>query len=147
MLSLRSILLVEDDCVDVMAVKRVFRDLHVTNELVHAENGEEALRYLQDPGHEAPCLILLDLNMPKMGGLEFLQIVKADPGLQVIPVIVVTTSGEDQDKTRSFESGAAAYVIKCTTYGEFRERMRIIESYVGPVASAVGMATSPCSSS
>ena len=73
MRNLRPILLVEDDSVDAMTVKRAFSELKITNELVRAVNGEEALNYLKEHLNEKPCVILLDLNMPKMNGIEFLK--------------------------------------------------------------------------
>jgi CheY-like chemotaxis protein len=133
MLDSKPILLVEDDCVDVMAVQRVLKDLDVRNELVYAANGEETLAYLQDKDHELPCVILLDLNMPKMNGLELLTALRADETLKDIPAVVVSTSAEKQDMARSFELGAAAYVIKCFSYPEFRERMRAITPYLAAV--------------
>ena len=90
----KPILLVEDDRVDAMTVKRALKDLNVTNLLVHTLNGEEALEYLTGEGNERPCIILLDLNMPRMNGIEFLKIIKADDELKKIPVVVLTTSEE-----------------------------------------------------
>jgi CheY-like chemotaxis protein len=139
MLISRPILLVEDDCVDVMAVKRVLKDLHIANELVYAENGEEAVAYLRDKGDETPCVILLDLNMPKMNGLEFLQIIKADARLKSIPVVVVSTSSGAEDMARSFELGAALYILKCSDYGVFRENMAAIRSYLAAGRPAAAM--------
>lgn len=86
------ILLVEDDTVDAMAVKKAFEYLHIKNELAHVTNGEEALEYLRNKNNAKPQVILLDLNMPKMGGIEFMKIAKADDVLKKIPVIVPTTS-------------------------------------------------------
>jgi CheY-like chemotaxis protein len=74
----RPVLLVEDDHVDAMTVKRALRELHVANPLVHTINGEEALNHLRAESNDSPCVILLDLNMPKMNGIEFLKIIKAD---------------------------------------------------------------------
>ena len=74
----KPILLVEDDQIDTMTVIRALKELHVTNRVEHVENGEAALDYLRDPAKERPCLILLDLNMPIMGGIEFLRVVKGD---------------------------------------------------------------------
>jgi CheY-like chemotaxis protein len=128
----RPILLVEDDYVDTMAVKRVLKELNTANDLVCALNGEEALAYLRGKGNKMPCLILLDLNMPKMNGMEFLRAVKADDTLKTVPVIVLTTSNEEQDMTRSFELGAAAYIVKAFGYRDFRERIRTIETYLAP---------------
>lgn len=129
MLNSKPILLVEDDCVDVMAVQRVLKDFDAYNPLVHAANGEEALAYLRGTGSEMPCVILMDLNMPKMNGLEFLTVLRADERLKGIPVVVVSTSAEKVDMARSFEFGAAAYIVKCFSYHEFRERMKAIQPY------------------
>ncbi|GCB02240.1 response regulator receiver domain protein (CheY-like) [Sulfuriferula multivorans] len=123
------ILLVEDDEVDAMTVKRALKDLHVTNPLVLRENGEEALAYLRDPNNEKPCLILLDLNMPVMGGIEFLQVDKHDDTLKAIPVVVLTTSQEQQDKVASFNLGVAGYMAKPVAYQQFVEVMRTINAY------------------
>lgn len=132
----KPILLVEDDCVDVMAVQRVLKELQVTNELVHAANGEEALTYLRDPNHARPCVILLDLNMPKMNGLELLEILWGDEALNNIPAIVVTTSVEQEDMAVSAKLGAVAYIVKSYQYREFRERMNAIRPYLGAARPA-----------
>lgn len=125
----QTILLVEDDEVDAMTVKRALKELNVTNPLVVRENGEEALAYLRDPNNEKPCLILLDLNMPVMSGLEFLQIDKQDDALKAIPVVVLTTSQEQQDKVASFNLGVAGYMAKPVIYQQFVEVMRTINAY------------------
>ncbi|MEP7370894.1 MAG: response regulator [Nitrosospira sp.] len=125
----RPILLVEDDQVDTMTVMRALKEIHVTNPVVRLENGEEALLYLQDPASEKPCIILLDLNMPIMNGIEFLQVVKHNDQLKRIPVIVLTTSEEQQDKMSSFNLGVAGYVVKPVDYRRFVEVMRSIDAY------------------
>ncbi len=128
----KPILLVEDDQIDMMTVKRALNDLHVTNRVAHVENGEEALAYLNDPASERPCLILLDLNMPVMGGIEFLRVardVNADPRIKRIPVVVLTTSEEQQDKVESFNLGVAGYIRKPVDYQRFVETMRTINAY------------------
>ncbi len=125
----QTILLVEDDEVDAMTVKRALKELHVTNPLVVRENGEEALAYLRDPNNEKPCLILLDLNMPVMSGIEFLQVGKQDDALKAIPVVVLTTSQEQQDKVASFNLGVAGYMAKPVIYQQFVEVMRTINAY------------------
>ena len=130
MLESRPILLVDDDTVDAMAVRRALRELQVDNELRHVLNGEEALAYLRREGNETPCLILLDLNMPRMNGLEFLEALRADEALNEIPVVVVTTSPDRQDVARSAELGAASYILKCADYAEFRESMKAVQVYV-----------------
>ena len=123
------ILLVEDDQVDVKTVKRALKEIHVTNPVVNLENGEEALKYLHDPVSKKPCIILLDLNMPIMNGIEFLQVAKRDDRLKRIPVVVLTTSDEQQDKVNSFDLGVAGYMEKPVDYRQFVEVMRTIDAY------------------
>ncbi|GAB1718783.1 MAG: response regulator [Nitrosospira sp.] len=125
----KPILLVEDDQVDTMTVMRALKEIHVTNPLVHLENGEDAVNYLRDPQKEKPCIILLDLNMPIMNGIEFLQVVKNDSKVRCIPVVVLTTSEEQQDKVNSFNLGVAGYMAKPVDYRQFVEVMRSIDAY------------------
>ena len=129
MQSCRPIMLVEDDNIDAMTATRAMKDLHVANELVRACDGEQALDYLGNNRNRMPCLILLDLNMPKMNGLEFLRIVKDDEDLKTIPVIVLTTSGEQRDIVESFKFSVAGYMIKSVNYAEFKETMSVINRY------------------
>jgi CheY-like chemotaxis protein len=125
----KPILLAEDDMVDTMTIQRAFKDVKVVNKLVTTTNGEEALAYLKDPNNEQPCLILLDLNMPKMDGIEFLRIIKADPVLRRIPVVALTTSTEEQDVVESFQLGVAGYMVKPVDYKKFVEAVRAIDLY------------------
>jgi CheY-like chemotaxis protein len=125
----RPILLVEDDQVDAMTVRRALRELHVLNPLEHVEHGEAGLAWLRDPRHERPCIILLDLNMPVMCGTEFLQKIKADRDLRRIPVVVLTTSEEQRDKVESFDLGVAGYMRKPVDYRQFVETIRSIDAY------------------
>ncbi|BBJ24363.1 response regulator [Candidatus Nitrotoga sp. AM1P] len=125
----KPILLVEDDQVDTMTVIRALKDIHVSNLLIRQENGEAALNYLRDSKNEKPCIILLDLNMPIMNGTEFLQIMKNDDQLKAIPVVVLTTSEEQQDKVNSFNLGVAGYMAKPVDYRQFVEVMRSIDTY------------------
>ncbi len=124
-----SILLVEDDRVDIMTVKRALKDLKITNPLNITRNGEEALAFLQDERNQRPSIILLDLNMPRMNGLEFLKIIKQDKTLRRIPVIVLTTSEEEQDRIESFDLSIAGYMIKPVDYLKFVEIMKTIHLY------------------
>lgn len=125
----KPILLVEDDTIDAMTVRRAFRDLNVTNPLGHALNGEEALAYFENDSNEDPCVILLDLNMPKMNGIEFLQVIKADASLRRIPVVVLTTSNEERDIVESFRLSVAGYIVKPVDYRKFVEAIRTIDLY------------------
>ncbi len=124
----RPILLVEDDQIDIMTVQRALRDLAVLNALVTAENGEDAIRYLQDDNNK-PGLILLDLNMPVMNGIEFLKVIKSDARLKCIPAVVLTTSTEQRDKYQSYELGIAGYMTKPVDYRKFVDLMRTIDTY------------------
>ena len=127
----KPILLVEDDDVDAMTVTRALKDIHVTNPVVRAENGEDALHYLQDNPNNSdrPCIILLDLSMPIMNGFEFLRAIKNNEQLKLIPVVILTTSKEQQDKCESFNLGIAGYMAKPVDYRQFVEIVRSIDAY------------------
>ena len=129
MRSFKPILLVEDDQVDAMTVKRALKEINVTNRLNIVNDGEEALTFLKNSENEKPGIILLDLNMPKMNGIEFLKIAKKDESLKKIPVVVLTTSKDDQDKVGSFNLGVAGYMIKPVDYRKFVEVAKIIDLY------------------
>jgi len=129
MRSKKPILLVEDDKVDTMSIKRALDEIKVTNRLDIAGNGEEALLFLRNPENKKPCVILLDLNMPKMNGIEFLKIAKKDKRLRRIPVVVLTTSEEEQDMINSFDLGVAGYMIKPVGYQKFVEVVKTIDLY------------------
>jgi len=129
MRSSKPILLVEDDREDAMTVGLALKDLKVTNGLIHTVNGEEALEYLRSKDSKMPCIILLDLNMPKMNGIEFLKIAKADEGLKKIPVVVLTTSKDEQDVIESFKLSVAGYIVKPADYKKFVEAVRALELY------------------
>lgn len=129
MRSRKPILLVEDDYVDVMTVKRALREINLQNDLVVAENGEQALDYLEDASNERPGIILLDLNMPRMNGIEFLQVVKQHEQHRIIPIIVLTTSSQEKDRVESFKMSVAGYMTKPVIYTEFVDVMKIIDKY------------------
>lgn len=125
----KPILLVEDDTVDAMTVKRALKEINVTNKLCLVNNGEEALAFLKDPDNQTPGIILLDLNMPRMNGIDFLKIAKKDDTMKRIPVIVLTTSKEDQDKVDSFNLGVSGYMVKPVDYKKFVEVVKTIDLY------------------
>jgi CheY-like chemotaxis protein len=129
MRSSKPVLLVEDDSVDAMTVRRAFKDLKILNPLVHRTNGEEALDYLRGQGNGKPCVVLLDLNMPRMNGIEFLKIVKVDDELKKIPVVVLTTSKEERDIVESFKLSVAGYIVKPVDYKKFVDAIRTIDLY------------------
>lgn len=125
-----NILLVEDDEVDVMNVRRAFERNNVSNPLYVAGNGLEALDMLRS--NKIPRerrLILLDLNMPRMNGIEFLQALRSDPDLSSLPVVVLTTSNDDQDKIDAYNFNVAGYLLKPVTFSNFCERMATLNKY------------------
>ena len=130
------ILLVEDDQVDVMNVERAFKKNNIINPLHITSNGEEALNYLRnedkfiDPqSFPRPGIILLDINMPVMNGIEFLKIVKADQELRSIPVIILSTSHEEGDRVKSFDLSVAGYIVKPVDFNKFVEVVKLIDLY------------------
>ena len=125
----RPILLVDDDYVDCLTVKRAFKETGVGIPLEIAKNGEEALTYLKTPYNGSPGIIVLDLNMPRMNGIEFLETVKRDPDLKKIPVVILTTSRAQQDIEASFALGAAGYIVKPVDYRAFTDAVITIERY------------------
>jgi CheY-like chemotaxis protein len=125
-----NIVLVEDDTVDVMNVRRAFEKGKIANPLWIAEDGVEGLALLR--GNLVPKdrrLILLDLNMPRMNGIEFLREVRADPALKSIPVVVLTTSNDDRDKVDAFDLNVAGYLLKPVTFMNFVDLMTALNRY------------------
>jgi CheY-like chemotaxis protein len=125
----KPILLVEDDDADAIITQRALKELKVANKLVRKVDGEDAILYLRDQTNERPCVTLLDLNMPRMNGFEFLKIVKADDVLKRIPVVVLTTSNEDQNVVESFNLGVAGYIVKPVNYTRFVEAVKTLDMY------------------
>lgn len=130
------ILLIEDDAVDAKTVRRVFESQGLEHRLRVADGGAAALDYLWgrtagalDAGGDPPKLILLDLNMPGMSGLEFLTIVKSDPALRRIPVIVLSTSDLESDIQASYEGGVSGYFVKPLEYQDFVGTVQSILRY------------------
>ncbi len=130
-----NILLIEDDEVDVMNVKRAFKKYKITNPLHIAGNGIEALKMLRSQDNQPPIvpetrrLILLDLNMPKMNGIEFLHELRNDDNLKRTPVIILTTSDEDKDRIEAYNLNVAGYILKPVTFGNFAEVMITLNKY------------------
>jgi CheY-like chemotaxis protein len=125
-----NVLLVEDDEVDVMNVRRAFKKNNITNPLYVAGNGIEGLEMLRS--NEIPAgrrLVLLDLNMPKMNGIEFLRELRADPELHPTPVVVLTTSNDDRDRVEAYNLNVAGYILKPVTFANFVEAMATLNKY------------------
>jgi CheY-like chemotaxis protein len=124
-----SILLVEDDEVDVMNVKRAFKKGNISNPLHIANNGIEALEMLRNTSKPSPRIILLDLNMPKMGGIEFLKELRKDKNLKNISVFVMTTSNEESDKIDAYNLNVAGYILKPLSMNRFIDAVSILNNY------------------
>jgi CheY-like chemotaxis protein len=129
-----SILLVEDDEVDVMNVQRALKKNNSTATLYRAANGIEALAMLRNTNHisqadNSRLLILLDLNMPQMGGLEFLKELRADPDLTKLPVVMLTTSMQDSEIAAAYEYHVAGYIVKPITFSSFVEKIDALNRY------------------
>jgi len=129
-----TILLVEDDLADQKLIKASLRNQKIANDLRIVNSGEEALDFLYHRGNYAkdtsrPELILLDLNMPGMGGKEFLKRIKDDENLKQLPVVILTTSDSEMDILDSYKLQASGYVYKPVTLDEFKKVMERIEEY------------------
>ena len=125
-----NILLVDDDEVDVMTVKRAFAKANIMNKVFVATDGIEALQLLRADGVPASRrLVLLDLNMPRMNGIEFLREIRSDPALQVLTVVVLTTSNEDRDRVEAYQLNVAGYLLKPVTFHSFADVMATLNKY------------------
>ena len=128
-----NILLVEDDEVDVMAVKRALKELKIANPLFRAADGVEGLEILRGINGKKklprPYIVLLDLNMPRMGGLEFLDELRKDPDLRRSIVFVMTTSTAEEDRFRAYDRCIAGYVLKSSAANSFIQAVTMLEHY------------------
>jgi two-component system response regulator len=126
-----TILLVDDSPDDVALTLRAFRANNITNKVDVASDGEEALRYLLPDGESGPgpVLILLDINLPKVSGLEVLRLIRADDRTRYLPVVVLSTSSEDRDIVESYDLGANSYIRKPVVFNEFVDAVRVLGLY------------------
>ena len=128
-----TILVVEDDDVDLMAIQRGFKQQKVANEIVAARDGLEALSILRGAdGHPPlpkPHIILLDLNMPRMNGFEFLQALRRDPALEATVVFVLTTSKSDEDRARAYAAHVAGFIVKADAGRSFMTAIDMLDHY------------------
>lgn len=133
MTNLINILLVEDDEVDIMNVQRAFKKNNIRNRLHVTRNGIEALEVLRSADHDlfvaSPRIILLDINMPRMGGIEFLTEIRKDPNLKSISVFMMTTSNEECDKIAAYDLNVAGYVLKPLSFEGFTNAVAILNHY------------------
>lgn len=128
-----TLLLVEDDEVDVMATQKAMRDLRIGNPILLAKNGLEALDILRGSNGtekiQSPYIILLDLNMPKMGGIEFLEVIREDQDLKSAIVFVMTTSEAEADIWAAYDKNIAGYIVKNNTRDSFNTAVGMLEHY------------------
>ena len=127
-----SILLVDDDEIEAELVKRSLKKARIANEVYHAKDGVEGLEILRGE-HETklptPYLVLLDLNMPRMNGIEFLRELRAEPTLRNAIVFILTTSSDERDRKFAYEYNPAGYIVKSNAGSNFVELLELIESY------------------
>lgn len=123
-----NILLLEDDMIEVMKFKRASSSLKINHKITEVNNGEDALCLLKDKLN-LPDIILLDLNMPKVNGIEFLKLLKADERLRYIPTIVLTTSNNKSDLLDCFKIGVAGYVLKPLKYEDYVSKIKKLLAY------------------
>ncbi|WP_299521083.1 response regulator [Winogradskyella sp.] len=123
-----NILLIEDDMIEVMKLKRAKGSLGLNHNITEANNGEDALKLLKQKDY-LPDIILLDLNMPKINGIEFLKILKADDQLRYIPTVVLTTSSNQRDLLECYKIGIAGYVLKPLKYEDYVSKIEKLLSY------------------
>jgi len=125
------ILLVEDNPIDIDLTLRAFKKRNLTNSILVARDGEEAVNYIDiwDKGAQTPLVILLDLKLPKVDGLEVLKIIKEHPKYTTIPVVVLTSSSDSKDIERAYKLGANSYIVKPVDFNKFVEVASQIEIY------------------
>lgn len=123
-----NILLIEDDMIEIMKLNRAVSTLKLNHKIIEANNGEEALKILEKK-EDLPDIILLDLNMPKINGIEFLTILKNDDVLKYIPTIILTTSSNQRDLLECFKIGIAGYILKPLKYEDYVVKIEKLLDY------------------
>jgi two-component system, response regulator len=127
-----TIMLVDDSPDDVALTLRAFKKNNITNKILVAADGEEALRYLlpeDDTWNPVPALVLLDINLPKINGLEVLRRLRQEERTRYLPVVVLTTSNEERDIVQTYDLGANSFVRKPVVFGDFLEAVRVLGMY------------------
>ena len=127
-MSMLKILLIEDDMIEVMKLNRAKSSLQLNHKIIEANNGEDALKLLEQKD-DLPDIILLDLNMPKINGIEFLKILKTDERLKYIPTIILTTSNNQRDLLECYKIGIAGYVLKPLKYEDYVLKIEKLLAY------------------
>ena len=122
-----NVLFIEDDMIETMKLQRAISKFQSKHKIIEAKNGEEAFEILK--GESLPDIILLDLNMPRMSGIEFLSKVKGDEKLKYLPIIILTTSENRVDLLKCFEIGIAGYIIKPLKYEDYESKLKKVFDY------------------
>ena len=125
-----SFLIVDDDDIDRMGLKRAFKQMEIDSPIIEAHDGVEALELLREPGRlGTPFIILLDLNMPRMSGFEFLNEVRSDPTLRSAIVFVLTTSNDERDRIAAYRHNVAGYIVKRDARTTFQDTVALLNQY------------------
>ena len=124
-----NLLLVEDDDIDAMGIERALKKMRLLNPLTRAKDGIEALELLRSGELPKPYIILLDLNMPRMGGLEMLKVLRQDDQLCDSVVFVLTTSSNDEEITSAYRKNIAGYIVKSTLDRDFNQLFKLLDNY------------------
>ena len=122
------VLLIEDNLIEIMKMKRTISLLKLEHTMHEAKNGEEALEILEDKS-KFPDIILLDLNMPKMSGIEFLTIIKESEEFRHIPIVILTTSDNQKDLLECYRIGISGYVLKPLKYDDYVKKIEVVLNY------------------
>jgi two-component system, response regulator len=125
----KPILLIEDNPDDEALTLRALKKNNISNEVIVAHDGAEAIEILHRNGHALPAIVLLDLKLPKVDGLEVLRQVRAEPRTRLLPVVILTTSKEEQDLINGYQLGANSYVRKPVDFAQFTEAVRQLGLY------------------
>jgi DNA-binding response OmpR family regulator len=125
----KPLLLVEDNPNEAIMIQRALEDAGTARKLVHRPDAEQALTYLRSPADPKPAVILLDLHLPGMSGVEFLRAIKVDSALAGIPVVVLSVSGADRDILDSFDLSVAGYIVKPTEYEALVQTVKTFQDY------------------
>ncbi|GAB5476480.1 MAG: response regulator [Maribacter sp.] len=123
-----NILLIEDDNIEIMKLQRTVSKLGLSHKITEAKNGEQALELLRS-GQPLPDIVLLDLNMPRMSGIEFLSILKEDEVLKYLPIVILTTSENRVDLVECYRIGIAGYIIKPLKYEDYQDKLSKVLAY------------------
>jgi CheY-like chemotaxis protein len=137
-----TLVLVEDDDIDAESVQRALRRARISNPLVRARDGIEALELLRGAGDRPPLappyLLLVDLRLPRMDGLELIRVIRADPALVRTVIFVLTTSDREKDKVQAYDANVAGFIVKGDTGADFNQLMQLLEYYLLIVSPPAG---------